>query len=157
MLHHLTIHLLQQPIYSPVVLIHVNILVPFHPHNQFILIYFRHTFLIKYAKHQHTQRNSKRTSHQADTFVSKRPFNTSIIKALQPVILQYFLKVSSQPIMFPYRNTEEQKIKHRQQHDSRKIRYHQSGRDRKRLIHENSSCDATHKHQRNKHRNRGQR
>ena len=79
-------------------------------------------------------------------------------KTIQCVILHRVIEFKRKPFPFPGMNTcpIDQQIKHRKKHNTGKIRNHQSHCNRKSLIIEDSSGNATHKNQRSKHGNGSQ-
>jgi len=147
----------QYGIHPAVVLVHMNILVPFYAHHRFILVNLRHTLLVNQHKHQHTEWKRNYSKCHRHLFMCKHPFYTSIIETYKPLVLQEIFEAGSKPVVLPYTHTVEQYIQHRQQHDTSKIRDQQSRCDRKCFIHENGTGYPTHEHQRYEHRYSGKR
>ena len=102
MLSHLTIRQFHQLVHSSVILVHMNVFIPFDTHYQFILIYLRHPFLFHKIEEEHTDWQSGQSTQQTNLFMRKYPIDTFIIKTLQPFIFQQIIKSLGQEALAPY-------------------------------------------------------
>ena len=157
MFRHQAVRASQQGIHPPMVLVDVYVLVPLHIHHQFVLVYLRHAFLTYHLEHEYAQRNGKCSPNQGKAFVGEHPVDTDIVELHQPFVLQQILEAGGKPVVLPDADTVEQHVKHRQQHDTRKIRDHQPRSDGEGLVHEDGPGYPTHEYQRHEHRDGGER
>ena len=150
---------LEKFIHPSFVFIHMDILIPFYPGDQFIFLDIGHPFFVYKEKEEYAKRNGNHTEQYTERFMAKYPVNTRIIEAVQRVILDRVIKFERKPLPFPGADTcpVNQQIKYGKQHDTGEIRHHQSYSDRKSLIKENSACNTAHKNQRGKDSNSRQR
>ena len=102
MFSHLIICQFHQLIHPPIILVHVNIFIPFDTHYQFVLVYLRHPFLFHKIKEEHTNRQSGQSAQQTNFLMRKHPIDTFIIKALQPFVFQQIIKSLGQEAFAPY-------------------------------------------------------
>ena len=153
LLHHICPQPLHQCLYSAVVLVHVDILVPIHPHCQFILVYPGHPFLLHEKEHPHAQGHRHRAEQHRQTLVGKHPVYPGIIKAVQRVPLQGIADADArQPPPMPPADAcaIDQVIENRQKQDAREVGSHLPHRHRERLVVEQRPADAAHEYQRDK-------
>ena len=89
--------------------------------------------------------------------MSKYKINPGIIETIECMILYRIIDSDTREPWFAQSRPVNQHIEHRQQHDAREVRNHQSNGYRESLIVENGSGNTTHKNQWYKHRNGSQR
>ena len=90
--------------------------------------------------------------------MTEYPVDTLIVEAVQSMFFQRIINFQPQPLRTTFDpGTIDQHIQNRKQHDTGEIRDHQSYRNGKSLIVEDSTRDTTHKYQRYKYSNRRKR
>ena len=157
MLHHLSVGLLHQPVNPSAVLVHVDILVPFDTHHQFVLLNFRHALLLQVEEEKHAEWESGQCHTHAQFLVREYPVHPFVVEVLQPVVLLAVVETLRQPSLAPDVHAVEQQVQYRKQHDARDVRYQQSRSYGESLVHEDGSRYTAHENQRNEHRNGGER
>ena len=81
----------------------MDILIPFYPGDQFILLNIGHPFFVYKEKEEYAKRNGNHTEQYTERFMAEYPVDTRIIEAVQRVIMIGLLNLKESHFHFRVR------------------------------------------------------